>query len=187
MLTPAAISNATGAPPENVELTWPLVESILRAKGVWTKSVACAAAATIAVETGVTVHGKNQMFLPIHELGGEAYFTKHYEGRKDLGNTEPGDGALFHGRGLIQTTGRNNYAKTGEALGLDLLANPDDLLEPMTAAAAFCWQFVDQLRAAEAAEGENWLRCRKRVNGGTNGLDLFIKHLSRLLAAWEDE
>lgn len=187
MLSCESVASACGAPLANVQQIWPLVEADLRARGSWTKNIAVAAAATIAVETGVSVHGVNQTFLPIHELGGDAYFTQHYEGRSDLGNTESGDGALFHGRGLIQTTGRNNYIKVGEAIGVELLSNPDELLVPETAARAFGWQFAVQLRAAGAAENGDWLRCRKRVNGGTNGLDKFIEIVAKLLPLWGDE
>lgn len=187
MLSCESVASACGAPLDNVQQIWPLVEADLRARGFWTKNIAVAAAATIAVETGVSVHGVNKTFLPIHELGGDAYFTQHYEGRDDLGNTEPGDGALFHGRGIIQTTGRANYARVGDAIGVELLSNPDELLASGNAVKAFGWQFCTQLRAAAAAENEDWLRCRKRVNGGTNGLDKFVKIVAKLLPLWEDE
>ena len=52
--------------------------------------------------------------------GNEAYF-KRYDGRKDLGNVQPGDGARFKGRGFIQLTGRANYEKYGKRLNLDLV------------------------------------------------------------------
>lgn len=53
------------------------------------------------------------------------YFTRMYEHRRDLGNTEPGDGYLFRGRGRVQLTGRGNYRKMGARLGIDLEGNPD--------------------------------------------------------------
>src|SRR5262249_24913671 len=53
-----------------------------------------------------------------------------YEGRASLGNTKPGDGRRFKGRGLIQLTGRANYTQYGKLLDLDLVTNPDLTHEP---------------------------------------------------------
>lgn len=83
--------------------------------------------ATTVRETG----GKMQ---PIHELGSAAYFTKHYEGRGDLGNVVKGDGARFHGRGYAQMTGRKNYRDWSKRIGVDLVDEPDRVLEPELAA-----------------------------------------------------
>ncbi|HUR99019.1 MAG TPA: glycoside hydrolase family 19 protein [Pyrinomonadaceae bacterium] len=68
-------------------------------------------------------------FEPIDERGGDAYFNKRYgPGTKagtNVGNTQPGDGALFHGRGYVQLTGRANYTKAKKLTGVDLLSEPD--------------------------------------------------------------
>ena len=75
------------------------------------------ALATIKAETAHT-------FEPIPEYGKRAYFNR-YEGRADLGNTQKGDGYKFRGRGYVQITGRDNYAKFSKLLGIDLIVNPE--------------------------------------------------------------
>jgi predicted chitinase len=74
---------------------------------------------------------------PIDERGGDAYFNKRYGPQttvgKMLGNTKPGDGALYHGRGYVQITGRNNYAKAKRLTGVDLIAEPNRAKEPEVA------------------------------------------------------
>ncbi|MFY9221894.1 MAG: hypothetical protein WAQ98_04450 [Blastocatellia bacterium] len=71
---------------------------------------------------------------PIDEHGSDDYFNSNYGPQthvgKMLGNTEPGDGALFHGRGYVQLTGRANYAKAAKLTGVDLLSSPDRAKEP---------------------------------------------------------
>lgn len=92
-----------------------------------------------------------------------------YEGRKDLGNTWPGDGERYRGRGLIQVTGRSNYLACGEALGLDLEHQPELLELPENACRSAAW-FWKTHGLNELADVGDQVRVTKRVNGGTNGL-----------------
>lgn len=114
-----------------------------------------------------------------HESGGLRWLTEiwgptpaqvRYEGRTDLGNTHPGDGYLYRGRGLLQTTGRANYARTGHALGVDLERSPDMLSEPILAArSAGCFWAAHALNTY--ADSGDFERLTRKINGGLNGLD----------------
>ncbi len=76
---------------------------------------------------------------PIHERGGKAYFNKYEPGTKigkALGNTTPGDGYLFRGRGYVQLTGRANYRKAGLKMDVNLLADPELAIKPSIAGMA---------------------------------------------------
>ena len=92
-----------------------------------------------------------------------------YEGRKDLGNTQPGDGMRYKGRGLIQITGRNNYAECGKAMGVDLITNPE-LLETNDLACRSAAWFWASRGLNDLADKGDFYRITKRINGGTNGL-----------------
>lgn len=130
-------------------------------------------------EFGITTPARQAAFLPQigHESGGLHYTTEiwgptaaqaRYEGRKDLGNTQPGDGFKFRGRGLIQTTGRANYLTTGAALGVDLIAQPERLAEPELAARSAGWYWHQKGLNTLADLGDFELITR-RINGGLNG------------------
>ncbi|MGQ4649064.1 DUF4231 domain-containing protein [Lyngbya aestuarii] len=69
----------------------------------------------------------------MNELGGDKYLAR-YNGRRDLGNTQPGDGPRFKGRGFCQVTGRTNYKKWSERLGIDLVSNPEKAADQAIAA-----------------------------------------------------
>lgn len=138
--------------------------------GEWHPEVLVAALATVATECG---------FKPIEERGNAAYFRK-YDGRRSLGNTEPGDGARFKGRGFIQLTGRNNYTFYGNALGIDLLLHPEKALEPKTAGLILALYFKCR-KVHLAARALKWKSVRLLVNGGDNGLDYFLACVQKLL------
>lgn len=111
----------------------------------------------------------------MHELGQPGYFTK-YDGRADLGNTHPGDGYRYRGRGLIQITGRANYARYGALLDIDLLGDPDLAMEPDAAVriAGSFWVTHGLNALADRDDGTNSddvvMLITHRVNGGANGL-----------------
>lgn len=93
-----------------------------------------------------------------------------YEGRSDLGNTEPGDGKRFKGRGLIQLTGRANYREAGEALGLPLEDKPETVVsDPYVNVLVAGW-FWHTRGLNALADKEDFVAITKRINGGTNGL-----------------
>jgi len=91
-----------------------------------------------------------------------------YEGRIDLGNTEVGDGIKYKGRGLIQVTGRANYAACGDELCIDLINYPDMLKMPQYAARSAGW-FWTSHNLNTLADTKDQRRVTKRVNGGYNG------------------
>jgi putative chitinase len=99
------------------------------------------------------------------EVWGPTETQRRYEGRHDLGNTEEGDGFTFRGRGLIQLTGRGNYEKCGEALGVDLLAQPELLGEPELAARSAAWFWSEHGLNALADAGE-FEKISKAINCG---------------------
>ena len=92
-----------------------------------------------------------------------------YEGRKDLGNTQKGDGVKYKGRSFIQITGKSNYKKIGDKLGLDLINNPTLLEDPDTAARATVEWWKDNVQPL-VGDFSDVERVTKIINGGFNGL-----------------
>lgn len=111
-----------------------------------------------------------------HESGGLHYWEEiasgaAYEGRADLGNTHPGDGRRYKGRGPIQITGRANYRQAGAALGIDLEAHPEQVASIATGCLLAAWFWHDRKLNALADEDteDAYRRITRRINGGYNG------------------
>lgn len=130
------------------------------------------AIATIYVETG--------KFAPISEYpsrfntssGGLPFDL--YDGRKDLGNCFPSDGARFKGRGFIQLTGRANYAKFGKILGINIVADPELANDPKVAALLLSeYLKAHENKIVQALGSKDLAKARKLVNGGSHGLETF--------------
>lgn len=163
-----AIASALGANTENVGAYWPLLARQMKAAGMLDKPTAIAVLATVRVEA-------TSRFAPIPEYAsGWAY-----EGRADLGNTEPGDGPRYKGRGFVQITGRANYRTYGRLIGADLEADPDLALSPDIAARILVAYFAAR-DIPSMARRDDWLAVRRAVNGGLNGWVPFIGAVEQL-------
>ncbi|MFD1330710.1 hypothetical protein ACFQ4O_01715 [Methylopila musalis] len=111
-----------------------------------------------------------------------------YEGRKDLGNTQAGDGKRFKGRGFVQITGRRNYADWSERTGYDLVRLPEMAAEPALAArilvqgsilGTFTGKKLGDYIAAAKADYTN----ARRVINGTDKAALIAGYATKFEAA----
>jgi putative chitinase len=123
-------------------------------------------------------HETDRRMQPIHEYGGYKYFMARYDKTggnpalaKQLGNTEVGDGATFHGRGFVQLTGRANYRKMSAVTGADLVAAPDRALELPIATQIMFYGMINGSFTGKKLAGyfdgpaEDWVNARKIING----------------------
>ena len=100
----------------------------------------------------------------------EMIANKVYGGRMGNGPEETGDGWKYHGRGLIQLTGKENYGRCGSGIGVDLLSNPNLLNTPEYAALSAGW-FWNKAGLNSLADAGDIDTMTKRINGGLIGLD----------------
>ncbi len=127
------------------------------------------------IKGGINTPARQAAFLAqlAHESVGLTAFEEFasgaaYEGRTDLGNTQPGDGVRFKGRGPIQLTGRANYRAAGQALGLDLENNPARAADLDVGFRTAVW-FWNSRNLNFYADNGNFDAITYRVNGGYNG------------------
>ncbi len=117
-------------------------------------------------------------FRFMEEIWGPTAAQRRYEGRRDLGNTQTGDGFRFKGRGPIQITGRFNYKKYGDLLGLDLIGNPQSAATPEVGF-RIAWAYWDKNNINAPADRQDIVTVTKLINGGTNGLEDRKKYYER--------
>ncbi len=160
----------------NIEANLPFVLDSLVEGDLADKPMVLMALATIRAETAG--------FVPIDE--GRSRFNTSpgghpfdlYDNRRDLGNQGPPDGERFKGRGYIQLTGRDNYRRISQKIGMgDRLVEDPDLANDPTTAARILTAFLKdkERRIKEALLEDDLRRARRLVNGGSHGLDRFTE------------
>lgn len=180
-LTAAQIAPAfPGAKLANIAHYWPFVRNALEDDRLTSVPIVAYALGTIAAETAG--------FEPISERPSKYNTDREpfdvYEMRGALGNLQPGDGARFKGRGFIQLTGRANYRKYGERIGVDLEADPQQANDPRIAAQLLSLFICDrETRIREALQAQDYAQARKLVNGGRHGLERFQTAYTAILGA----
>ena len=119
-----------------------------------------------------------------HESGNFRYMEEiasgaAYEGRKDLGNTQAGDGKRYKGRGPIQLTGRANYRRYGQQLGIDFENNPEIVAIPSVGLLVAC-KFWSDNGLNTLADQDDLRAITRRINGGYNGFEDRKAQLAKL-------
>lgn len=129
--------------------------------------------------------GKNIPTAVANSIAGKPELIANmvYSSRMGNGPAESGDGWLFRGRGLKQLTGRDNVTRCSNALGVDLVANPDLLLEPEYAARSAGW-FWKSNKLSDFADVEDIKGMTIKINGGLIGIDDRKARYAKCLAAF---
>ena len=120
----------------------------------------------------------NKIVADAYANNPEKIADKVYAGRMGNGDEESGDGWAFHGRGLIQLTGRDSYDRFGKAVGVVFTDQPQLLVEPNYAALSAGW-FWNKTGLNDLADAQEYGQMTKRINGGTLGLDDRIVRITK--------
>lgn len=172
----AKVESVLDARSENIRKYLPVILEALGKHKLEDKKMVRYALATLAAECAVfkPIDEKPSKFSTSPSKKTPGFDFSAYEGRKDLGNTEPGDGAKFHGRGFVQITGRANYEQYGKLLNKDLVGNPELANDPKIAAEIFALYLKNHEKSLRREIGQKDIPgMRKVVNGGTHGLTSF--------------
>jgi len=161
MITAEQIAESLSCPIERAQKWYAVLNAAMEEFGIDTPQRIAAFIAQVGHESG--------RLLYVKELWGPTPSQSGYDGRSDLGNVIAGDGFKFRGRGLLQVTGRANYKRVGDALGLDLVSHPELLEQPDVAArsAGLFWKMHE---LNEWADRGDTAAITRRINGGINGL-----------------
>ncbi|EAQ75266.1 MULTISPECIES: peptidoglycan-binding protein [unclassified Synechococcus] len=163
---------SSATPRRNISTHLPHVLEAMRRVSLADRDMLLMALSTIRAET--------EGFEPIDEFrsrfntapGGPPFGL--YDNRSDLGNQGPTDGADFKGRGFVQLTGRNNYQRIGDQIGVNLIADPAKANEPAVAALILATFLKNKERRVRGALLiDDLAEARRAVNGGTHGLASF--------------
>jgi putative chitinase len=156
----------------HVEANAPLLWAALVKFGLGDEQMLLYALATVCVETG-DFNPRSEGISRYNTAPGGKPFAL-YDNRSSLGNRGAGDGARFKGRGLIQLTGRDNYTRFGQKIGIKLVDNPERANEPLIAAEVFAAFLKDrESRLRNSLQRGRMSTARAAVNGGTIGLSEF--------------
>lgn len=120
----------------------------------------------------------------VHESGSFRYMEelasgKAYEGRADLGNTQPGDGVRFKGRGVLQITGRSNYRRFGRKIGVDIERHPEIAAIP-SIGLHLALEYWRDRKLNALADADDITGITRKINGGFNGLEDRKAHLKKI-------
>jgi hypothetical protein len=135
----------------------------------------------LAYMLATTFHETGATMRPVHEIGTAAYFTRMYDIRgaqpvraKRMGNTTPGDGIKYCGRGYAQLTWKNNYARMAALIHADLVGNPELAMDPKIAASVLFVGMAGETKNTFSGHSlreyfndtrEDWVGARRIVNG----------------------
>ena len=175
MHDPVAVSKAIECPLAAVSANLAFILDALNTRGILSSEVAIGVLATTAVETA-------HQFKPVSE----AYWLseaarEHYFDNTAYGKVDPETGQRYYGRGFVQRTWKAGYQESANKLHLDCVNHPDLLLQPVNAAADMALFFAEKPGLVDACNSRNWVKVRKLVNGGSNGLTSFLNCVQCLL------
>lgn len=174
---PAIVAKLCHSNVEDVKKVLPAIISALEEQKILTYYSLVAALATAGVESHFACV-EEAWYLS--EAKRNAYFNKSKYGKVDAET-----GKRYYGRGIIQLTWKKHYEDYGDALGIDLFHHPEKALEPETAAKILALYFK-WTKVNIAAQQQDWNRTRKLVNGGFNGLTVYMQYVNACLKALKD-